>query len=164
MRIPVGVVVERRRAQSPWLDFIWRPISVLTGVPAADPWTAIADSGEQVTYYAGQAVIELHRTETASYIENLASGTPFLWVALRRVENDTKLELLAVTADPAEGEGLTSAGDDVVDTVPMPEGIASMVGAFIAEHHVERPFVKRKRERSAFESAKRQTDGPGEEG
>jgi len=29
LRIPVGVVVERRRADSPWIDFVWRGTGVL---------------------------------------------------------------------------------------------------------------------------------------
>ena len=41
-RIPVGVMVERRKATSPWIDFVWRPVSVLPGEPAAAPWTLLA--------------------------------------------------------------------------------------------------------------------------
>jgi hypothetical protein len=54
-------------------------------------------------------------------------------------------ELLAVTADPAEGEAFTDAGSDLVETVPMPPDIVATIGRFIAQHHVERPFVKRQR-------------------
>ena len=82
-RIVVGVVVERRKARSPWLDFLWRPVSVLVGTPAAVAWTRIAEEGDATTFYAGEAAIELHRTETANYRQNLASGTPALWVVLR---------------------------------------------------------------------------------
>ena len=53
-RIPVGVVVERRKAASPWIDFIWRPIAVLAGQPDTPPWTALADDGERATFYAGR--------------------------------------------------------------------------------------------------------------
>lgn len=163
MRIPVGVLVERHKAQSPWLDFVCRPVSVLSGVPAAAPWTVIESSAELTTYYAGEAVIELHRTETASYRDNLSSGAPMLWVILRPVTTDVGFELLAVTADPAEGEALTGAGEDLVETVPMPEAIQQAIAAFVAEHHVERPFVKRKRERSAFEAPRRRTAGSEDE-
>ena len=155
MRIPVGVIVERYKAQSPWQDFICRPVSVLAGVPAASPWTVIESSPELSRYYAGEAVIELHRTETASYLENLSSGAPLLWVALRPAATDIGFELLAVIADPAEGEGLTAAGDDLVETVPMPEAIQQLIAAFVTEHHIERPFIKRKRERSTFEAPRR---------
>ncbi len=69
-----------------------------------------------------------------------------------------------VTADPAEGEALTGAGDDLVEAVPMPESIQQAVAIFIAEHHVERPFIKRKRERSAFEGPRRASSGSEDEG
>jgi len=50
-----------------------------------------------------------------------------------------------VTADPAEGEAFTDPGNDLIETVPMPVAIAATIGNFIAEHHVERPFIKRRR-------------------
>ncbi len=33
LRIPVGVVVERRKADSPWIDFVWRGVGVLPDEP-----------------------------------------------------------------------------------------------------------------------------------
>jgi len=81
--IRVGVVVERRKAKSSWVDFLYRPVSVFEGVPAAPPWTLIGADGDLTAFYAGDAVIELHRTETANYRDNLASGAPLLWVILR---------------------------------------------------------------------------------
>ena len=62
--ISVGVVVERHKATSPWVDFVWRPVSVLAGVPSAAPWTPLGSVGDMTTFYAGAATIELHRTET----------------------------------------------------------------------------------------------------
>lgn len=141
--IPVGVVVERRKAKSPWADYLWRPISVLAGVPAAEPWTPIGRETGVELFYAGRAVIELHRTETLYYRENLASGSAQLWVVIR--PTDTRPELVTVTADPAEGEALTDAGHDIVETVAMPEPIALTIQEFIAAHHVEQPFIKRRR-------------------
>ena len=146
IRIPVGVVVERRKAVSPWADFLWRPVSVLAGEPAAAPWTPLAGDGDVHTFYAGSAVIELFRTETANYLGNLASGAPSLWVVLRQTGSEPPYEVFAVTADPAEGEAFTEAGSDLVDTVPMPGTIVETLEAFVAEHHVERPFLKRRRD------------------
>ena len=147
-RIPVGVVVERHKAESPWLDFLYRPVAVLTGVPVTAPWTVISFDGNVTTFYAGQTVIELHRTETANYRDNLASGAPRLWVILRPGSGEVGLDLLFVTADPAEGEALTGAGNDLVESVPMPDYIRQILEDFIAEHHVEQAFVKRERSTS----------------
>jgi hypothetical protein len=150
-RIVVGVVVERRKAKSPWLDSLWRPVSVLVGTPSAAPWTRIREQGDATTFYVGEAAIELHRTETANYRQNLSSGMPALWVVLRpKLANSASpaFELLTVTADPAEGEALTDAGNDLVATVPMPAAIMETIAGFNAEHHVERTFNKRKRDHS----------------
>jgi Protein of unknown function (DUF3305) len=145
-RIAVGVVVERRKAKSMWVDFLWRPVSVFVGNPSAAPWTPLDTKAETALFFAGDAVIELHRTETTNYRDNLASGAPALWVALRPVASEWPYEILAVTADPAEGEAFTDAGSNVVEAVPMPPDVVETVVQFIAEHHVERPFVKRRRQ------------------
>jgi hypothetical protein len=147
-RIPVGVVVERRKAESPWLDFLYRPVAVLAGVPVAAPWTVIGCDAEVTTLYAGQAVIELHRTETGNYRDNVGCGAPLLWVVLRPTSGEPGFDLLMVTADPAEGEALTGAGNDLVEAVRMSRPISEIVERFIAEHHVEHPFIKRQRDRS----------------
>jgi hypothetical protein len=41
-RMTVGVVVERRKARSPWIDFTWKPVAVLAGLPEAAPWTMLS--------------------------------------------------------------------------------------------------------------------------
>ena len=148
VRIPVGVVVERCKATSPWLDFLWRPVSVLVGEPSAEPWTPLSSDGDATAFYAGAAVIELHRTETAYYRENLLSGAPALWVVLRPSTTNPPYEVVTVTADPSEGEAFTDAGNDLVETVRMPTAIIESIDRFIATHHVEHPFVKRQRERA----------------
>ena len=96
--------------------------------------------------------IELYRTETTNYRDNLASGSPSLWVVLRETGAEPPYALYLVTADPAEGEGMTEAGGNIVEPVPMPEPIREIVAAFVAEHHVERQFFKRKRDRADPES------------
>jgi hypothetical protein len=146
--ISVGVVVERSKGASPWVDFHWRPVGVLAGVPDTPPWTTLAEDAERTTFYAGAASIELYRTETAHYRDNLQTETPLLWVILRPAEADPPYELMAVTADPAEGEGMTEAGANIVETVPMPDSVQEAIAAFITEHHVERAFVKRERDRA----------------
>ena len=148
LRIPIGVVVERHRAHSPWLDAVYRPVSILSGVPATAPWTIIDSNEDVTTLYAGEAVIELFRTETAQYRENLASGKPSLWVVLRPVAKEIPFALLLVTADPTEGEALTGVGNDLVEPVPMPPSMIRTVAGFIAQHPPSGSFYKRERDRS----------------
>jgi Protein of unknown function (DUF3305) len=146
MHIPVGVVVERRRATSAWIDHVWRSVLVLAGEPATAPWTPLTVTEEATTFYAGRADVALHRSDTSHYRDNLATGAPLLWVALRPTGAEPPYDILMVTASPAEGEALTEPGTDLVDTVPMPDPVRDALAAFVAEHHVEQVFFKRKRD------------------
>jgi hypothetical protein len=144
--LPVGVVIERHKATSPWIDYVWRASSVLEGVPTAAPWTVLGTTGDTTSFYAGAAIVALHRTETANYLSNLEASAPLLWVVLRPTGMEPPLEIVTVTADPAEGEAFSEAGQDLVETVPMPRFVVAAVEAFVVEHHVERPFFKRRRD------------------
>jgi hypothetical protein len=144
----VSDVVERRKATSAWIDHVWRPVAVLVGEPETAPWTRLEGDDDRATFFAGTTDLELHRTETTNYRSNLASGSPSLWVVLRPTGIEPPFEIVTVTADPSEGEALTEPGADLVEPVPMLEAIHAWVDAFIAEHHVERPFYKRQRDRA----------------
>lgn len=146
--IDVGIVVERSKSITKWADYYWRPVSVLAGAPETAPWTKLSDDGERATFYAGSAKIELYRTETPYYRSNLDSGAPALWVALQATQGDPPFVVAVVTADPAEGESLTETATDLIEQLPMPQSIQDTVAEFVAQHHVEQPFVKRKRDRA----------------
>lgn len=161
--IPVGVIVERSKGATQWAEFYWRAVSVLPGQPDTAPWTKLSDDGERVSFYAGTAEVQLYPTETGFYRDNLQSGAPALWVALRPVEADPPFVVSVVTADPNEGEGLTETATELVEQVPMPAVIQQVVAAFVAEHHVEQPFVKRKRDRANPEALARRSRGDNHE-
>jgi hypothetical protein len=146
--ISVGVVLERSKTEGRWSDIVWKAAGILTGVPGTPAWTKLSGDDERATFYAGVADIELHRAETTNYRANLATGAPLLWVALRPTHDEPPLDLAVVTADPAEAEAMAAIGDALVDSIAMPEEIRDAVDAFVAEHHVERTFVKRKRDRA----------------
>ncbi len=143
-QIPIGVVVARRKAASKWIDHTWQPVSVLVGQPETAPWTILSDDGDTATFYAGTALFELFRSDTASYRDNLA-GDKAVWVVLQPSTGEFPYDLVKVTADPTEGEAYAGVGDNIIESLPMPEPLRELVEAFIAEHHIERPFFKRKR-------------------
>ena len=160
LRIPVGVVVERRKADSPWIDFVWRGIGVLPDEPEMTPWTVIREQEGTTLFYAGSATVDLYRSETERYRDNLASGAPSVWIVLAPSEGAWPYAVSAVTADPAEGEAFTGAGANLVEAVPMPEVLHQAIENFVAEHHVETEFVKRQRRRADPEAlARRQREG-----
>jgi len=155
-RIPVGVVVERRKANSQWTDFVWRPAAVLAGVPEAEPWTVLDAHADRMVFYAGAAEIALYRSDCSNYAINLAAAAPQLWVILRETGADPPYRIAAVTADPGEAEAFTEGGTDLVESVPMPGPICATIAAFLAVHHVgDEVFAKRKRDRADPEALAR---------
>jgi hypothetical protein len=144
----VGVVIERRKAKSPWVDYVWRPIAALPGAPDTPPWTVLESDDEATQFYVGAAELGLYRADTSHYRDNLASGSAGLWVVLRPTGREPPFEVAAVTANPSEGEAFTESGADLVEPVPMPESVVELIEAFIAEHHVEHAFTKRQRKRA----------------
>jgi len=158
-KIPVGVIVERLKAQSQWIDYVWRPANVLEGIPEIPAWTQLEGNEERALFYAGSAEIELYVSDTAHYRENLATGVPKLWIILRPTGVEPPFELTLVTADPFEGEGLTEGATYLIETVPMPENIQSVLKEFIGEHHVDEPFFKRKRDKANLEAFGRRPGG-----
>ena len=162
--IEVGVVVERRRLQSPWAEFAWYPVAVLPGLPETAAWTILEETPQLQRYYAGAFTLEFHRSDTATYRDNLQSGRPSLWVSLREAESAPGVVLKNVTADPAEGEALTEPGTDIIEAVPMPAEIQGRLAVFVEQHHVERAFFKRKRDRADPEAlGSRRKRGPRDE-
>lgn len=144
----VGVIVERRKLTNPWVEAVWLPAAVLPGPPDAAPWTSLGEDGAATRYYAGPYAMELHSVDTANYRDNLMSGSPKIWVAVRESSSDGEpVSVIGVTANPAEGEAFTEVGSDIVEALPMPGEIAARVASFVAEHHVERAFYKRRRDR-----------------
>lgn len=160
LRIPLGVVVERASAESPWTDFVWRGTGVLPDEPDMTPWTVLREQGGTTLFYAGSAMVDLYRSEAARYRDNLVSGDPSVWIILTPSEGAWPYVVSAVTADPAEGEAFTEAGANLVEAVPMPEVLRQAIENFIAQHHVETEFVKRERRRADPEAlARRHHEG-----
>ncbi|MBK1698330.1 DUF3305 domain-containing protein [Rhodovibrio salinarum] len=149
--MPVGVVVERRASDHPWLDYSWHAVSVIPKAPALDPkgdWRGLVDDGAVAQFHAGTLDLSLFRKETEGYKLNLSQHPPRLWVVLRReTEGECPHEVLPfhVTADPMEAQIYLDTGDDLVDPVVMPDVIAAWMKDYVDRHHVDRPFHKRKR-------------------
>ena len=154
----VGIIVARRKLKGVWASHAWLPVGALPSIPAAAPWTRLAANEDEETFYAGAYEVGLHPSETSHYRDNLVSGRPSLWVALRQVADDS-YEVAAVTANPYEGESMAEGIGEVVEAVPMPAEIQAKVAAYFDAFHVEQVFHKRKRDRADPEALARQDTG-----
>jgi hypothetical protein len=147
--IPVAVLMERRKATSPWIDFTWRAIEVLEEVPPVAPWTVLRETEDGRTlFFAGSAEVALHPTDTTNYKHNLEAAQPLAWVILRHGDTPAGLALHGVTLDPGEAHLHADSGTDLLESLPMPPGLRAIASEFVARHHKEHVFHKRKRDKA----------------
>ena len=140
----VSVLALRRPPVTRWGSGELRPMTVLPQEPDAAAHTLLRSEDGVETWYLGGRDLVLYSGDTSHHLDNLRAQRPSIWVALRG-QDPTCAEIVNVTADPYEGEGYASDLDLVVEAVPMPEAIRARVADFVAAHHVEMPFKKRKR-------------------
>jgi hypothetical protein len=162
LRIPVAVIAERRPATSPWADWSWRVVEVLESAPAVPPWTPLRQEQGRTLFLAGHAAVFLHPTDTDNYKHNLEGGDPRLWVVLRSVDAAPGMALQLVTLDPGEAHLYADVGNDMLESLPLPDFLHGPALAFIAAHHKVRGFHKRRRDRADPEALARRVPG-GEE-
>lgn len=158
-RLPLGIVVERRKLDNPWRAFSWRPVAVIPGAGPMDPageWTDLSQGDDWVQFHAGTLPLDLFPKETEGYRVNLSQEPPRLFVIMRSSdEADSRHEYapFLVTACPFEAQDYLDSGDDLVEAVAMPEAVIAFVQSYVDQHHVDEPFHKRKRRRWAERGA-----------
>lgn len=139
--MPLGVVLERRRIDHPWADVSWRAAAVIPGAPAAPA----GPPGGEDRVHAATLELALHRKQTEGYRANLSQPEPAVYVVLRQSAAGAAPRPFLVTVCPYEAQNYDMGGDERVDAVPMPPPVAALLARFVAEHHVEEPFRKRRR-------------------
>ncbi len=147
-RLAVGVIVEKRDTGNQWQTFTWKPVGVVAHarpVPSAG-WQEVATGPGWWHYHAATLVLELFLKETEGYCSNLSQDPPSVYVVLREDEDagPQELEVFHATVCPYEAMGYAESGDEIVEGVPMPSEIYDWVRAFVARHHVQEPFKKRR--------------------
>ncbi len=152
IRIPLGVVAERRPGVTPWAEFAWSARDVIEDPPEIAPWTVLREEAGRTAFFAGIAEVALHPTDTDNYKHNLEAAEPLVWVVLRPVGTSPGFALQTVTVDAGEAHLYADTGDDLLEALPMPARLRAQVEAFVAEHHRERGFHKRRRDRADTQS------------
>lgn len=163
LSFPVAVVAERRPGVTAWAEHVWQVVGVQEEVPPLAPWTRLREDAGRELFFAGAATVTLHRTDTPNYKDNLEAPQPRIWALLRPADTPAGMELVAATVDPGEAEILAENPHDTLEALPLPPGLAALLTAFVAAHHVERQFHKRKRDRADTEALGRRPrgDAPG---
>ncbi|MEO3416993.1 DUF3305 domain-containing protein [Roseovarius sp. CAU 1744] len=146
--MPLGVVVRRTPGVTRWARWAWQAIGVLPGAGAAD-WRVMREEDGATEFHAATCQLELHGAEAEAYLHGLAARTPSIYVVLRESRSDDRpLEVLLVTASPYEAQDYADSGEEIVEKVPMPEGLVAWIRDFALTHHEEEAFRKRRRDKT----------------
>ncbi len=155
--IALGVVVEKRRIDHPWADEEWKAVAVIAGAPDRPDWTVLREGAEAVQYHAATLPLTVHRSDTEAYLYNLNAPHPSVFVIMRRNEeaaDGAPFTVARLTASAYEAQDYLDSGEEDVARVDMPPDVGLWLEAFVAAHHHEQPFVKRKRDRVDVEEHK----------
>ncbi|WP_245306160.1 DUF3305 domain-containing protein [Roseovarius aestuariivivens] len=157
--MPLGVVIRRTPGVTRWAAWAWKAVAVLPGAGPAD-WRVLREEQDITEYHAATLTLELHGAETEAYLHGLSSRTPSVYVVLRQTTSpECPLDAVLVTASPYEAQDYADNGEDIVEKVPMPEGLAAWVRDFARAYHKEEEFKKRRRDRVDVD---RKQDGIGD--
>ena len=86
--LPLGIVLERRESDHPWLEHEWAFVAVIPGAPEIDGLRELRKNGGATQFHAATLELELHRAEAEAYQYNLTSPEPSLFVVLREDEEE----------------------------------------------------------------------------
>ncbi len=143
----VGVVVRKTPGVTRWARWNWRAVAVLPGAGPAD-WQELRREGEAVEYHAVTLPLTLWADETEAYLVNLSDGQPSLYLVLRdELKGETPLNAVLITASPFEGQDYADTGEEIVEKIPMTEGLIAWLRDFTLQRHRDEVFVKRKRDK-----------------
>jgi hypothetical protein len=145
--MPLGIVLRQAPGVTRWARWSWSAVAVLPGAPEAD-WRELRREGEAVEYHAGTVTMELHGADTEAYVHELGSERPSVYVVMRPTDDDARpFGFVTVTASPYEAQDYTDSDVQQVERVAMPLSVLGFVQDFVATHHREETFVKRRRDK-----------------
>lgn len=145
--MPLGIVIRRVPGVTRWASHVWKVSAVLPGAAGAS-WNELRREGDTVEYHAATVPLVLHRTDTEAYLHGLSAKEPAIYVVIRESENDDPMDVVLATASPYEAQDYADTGEEIVEKVPMPEGLVAWIRDYIDAHHEHEVFVKRRRDKS----------------
>ena len=156
--LPLGVVLRRAPGVTRWAAWSWRLRAVLPGAPQAD-WVEMRRDGDATEFHAATVALELFGADSESYLHGLRAREPSVYVVMRPTHGPHPLQVLLATVSPYEAQDYADNGDDIVEKIAMPPALREFVEGFVARHHQETPFKKRKRDKQRVDLAQ---DGIGD--
>lgn len=159
--IPLGIVIRKAPGVTRWARWTWKAVAVLPGAAPAQ-WQELRRDGDVCEYHAATVPLDLYHTDTEAYLTGLSVRIPAIFVVMRASTDANAaqdIDVLLATASPYEAQDYADTGEEIVEQVPMPEGLVAWVRDFVEAHHQDEKFIKRKRDKKRVDLAE---DGIGD--
>lgn len=150
LALPVGIVLRRTPGVTRWAKHVWKAVAILPGAGPAD-WKELRREGDAVEFHAATVDLELHSTDTEGYLHGISAKEPAIYVVMREGEGAAPLEITLATASPYEAQDYADTGEELVEKVPMPEGLIAFIRDYIEKHHEDEVFIKRRRDKKRID-------------
>ncbi|AZV80291.1 DUF3305 domain-containing protein [Parasedimentitalea marina] len=146
--MPMGIVLRRMPGVTRWAKWSWKAIAVLPGAGDAS-WQMLQSDAGVSDYHAATLPLELHGSDAEAYLHGLSTEVPCVYVVLRDSdEGEHPLDVTLVTASPYEAQDYADSSEEIVEKVPMPDGLIAWVRDFAQKHYHEERFKKRRRDKT----------------
>ncbi|MEE4189674.1 MAG: DUF3305 domain-containing protein [Roseobacter sp.] len=144
-----------------WAKWSWKAVAVLPGAGDAS-WKLLRSQGDAAEFHAATLDLSLYQSDTEAYAHELGAREPSVYIVLRAKADagPANLTVEHVTASPYEAQDYCDSGEEIVEKVPMPAALLAWVGEYVQAHHVDEPFIKRRRNK---QSVDRKDNGVGDD-
>ncbi|WP_339954221.1 DUF3305 domain-containing protein [Yoonia sp. 2307UL14-13] len=141
-------MIRRQPGVTKWVKHVWRVVAVLPGASKVD-WHELRREGDAIEYHATTLPLTLHRADAEAYLQSLSADQPSVYIVMQG--GATRPDITHVTASAFEAQDFADTGEEIVEKVPMPEGLVAWIRDFAQTHHDEEPFVKRRRDKKRID-------------
>ncbi len=119
---------------------------VLPGAKSAD-WKVLRTEGDVTEFHAATLPLTLYVSDAEAYAHELQSRTPSVYAVLRPTghNRDIPWSVALVTASPYEAQDYCDSAEELVEKIPMSDGLLVWIMDFVDTHYEEEVFVKRQR-------------------
>jgi hypothetical protein len=119
---------------------------VLPGAKSAD-WKVLRTEGDVTEFHAATLPLTLYVSDAEAYEHELQTRTPCVYAVLRPTghNRDMPWSVALVTASPYEAQDYCDSAEELVEKIPMSDGLLAWIKDFVDTHYEEEVFVKRQR-------------------
>ena len=123
-----------------------QPSSLMLPAPPLVPRTRMAVTQDGVeTWFIATVPLVLHPGDADNMRMSLVMSPPRIWVALSGADDTARVAVVAVSADPFEGEAMATDPSLTVAALPMPPGLRDHIADYAAQFPEGERFRKKKR-------------------